>query len=69
MIKIRVEMFSFRHIQSSGRVVMISGQNVIDIIETAWTETNLGEISRPDPSVSIFGFFLRIIGRVNTIMD
>jgi len=69
MIEIRIEMFSFRNINSFRSFVVISGKNIVDIVKTTGSHSNFREISGPNTSISIFSFILRIIRRINSIMN
>jgi hypothetical protein len=48
---------------------MISSQNVVNVVDTAWSQSDFREISRPHSSVRVFSLVLRIVRRVNSIMD
>lgn len=69
MIKVRVEVFSFGNIDSVRRRVVISGRDVINIIDTTGSHSDFGEISRPNSSVSVFSLILGVVRRVNSIRN
>lgn len=48
---------------------MIPSHDVVDIVDSSWSQPNFGEISGPNTSVGILGLILGEIGRVNMVMD
>jgi len=69
VIEIRIKIFSFRHISSKGCLKMISSRNIIDITNTTWSKSNLREICRPNPSISILSLILREIRSIYSIRN
>lgn len=69
MIEIGIEVFSFGNINSFRSFVVISGKDIVDIVNTTGSHSDFREISRPDSSISVFGFILRIVWGVDSIMD
>jgi hypothetical protein len=69
MVKVGVKMFSFRDIETFRRIIMITGQNVINIVESSGTKPDFGEISRPNSSIGVLSLFLGIIRWVDTVMN
>ena len=67
MIEVWVERFSLRDIHAERRREVISCGDVVDIVETARSELDLGEISWPNTSISIFSLILGEIWWVNVI--
>lgn len=48
---------------------MVSSKDVINIINSTWSHSDFGKVSGPYTSIGIFGFVLRILWRVDPIMD
>jgi hypothetical protein len=69
VIEIRVEMFSFRNINTFRGFIVISGKDVVNIVDTTGSHSDFREISGPYSSVGIFGFILRILRRIDSIMN
>ena len=69
VIKVGVEILSFRHIDSEGRFKVVSCHNVVDVVDGSRPESNLGEVSGPGSSVSVLGLVLRIVSSVHVIVD
>ena len=66
---VRVEMFSLGDFQTIGRLEMIAGHDVVDVVDTSGSHPDFGEINRPNSSIGIFSLILRVIGSVDVIMD
>lgn len=69
VVEIGVEVFALGHVQSFGRQVMVTSEHVVDVVESSGSEPDLGEIGGPHASVGIFGFFLGIVGRVDSVVN
>lgn len=69
MVEIRVEMLAFGDIQAFGRLVMVAGQDIVNVVESAGTEFDLGEIGGPHPAVGVLGLFLGVIRRVDAVVN
>ena len=48
---------------------MITSHDIVNIVDSSGSETDLGEITWPDTSVSIFSLILGIIGRIYVIVN
>lgn len=62
-------MLSFGHVHSVRSFIMIPSHDVVDIVDSSWSQPYFGEISGPNTSVGILGLILGEIGRVNMVMD
>jgi ABC-type multidrug transport system fused ATPase/permease subunit len=67
VIEVRVEMLSLRDISAVRSLVVVTSLNVVDVINAAWTHADLGKISWPHSSVSIFCLILRKVRWVDVI--
>jgi hypothetical protein len=55
VIEVGVEVFTLGNINTIRRLVMISGQDIVDIVDTSRSQSDLREISGPDTSVGVLG--------------
>jgi len=69
VIEVRVEVFSLGNIHSFGGFVVITGQNVVNVVDTTGSFVDFRKISGPNSSVGVFSFILRKVGRVDSVMD
>jgi len=69
VIKVRIEVLSFRNISSIRSFIMVACGNIINIIDSAWSVSDLRKISWPNSSIYLFGLILRIIWRIYPIAD
>jgi len=69
MIEVRVEMFSFWNIHSIWGFEMITSHDVVNIVDSSWSESDLEEISWPDTSVGVFGLILWVVGCVHMVVN
>jgi len=69
VIEVRVEGFALRNIHAERRWEVISCGDIVNIVETTRSELDLGEISWPNTSISIFSLILGEIWWVNVIWD
>jgi hypothetical protein len=69
VIEVRVEMFSFRDIDSFRGLVVVTSEDVVDVVETTRSKFDFGKICGPDSSVSIFGFILRVVRGIDSVVD
>ena len=58
VVEVRIKVFSFRNIKSVWGLEMITGHDVVNVVDSSWSESDLEEISRPDTSIGIFGLIL-----------
>ena len=66
---IRIEMLAFRNVESIRRFEVISGHDVVDIVDSSWSHSDFGEIDGPNTSIGIFGLILGEIGWIDVIVD
>jgi hypothetical protein len=69
MIIVRVEVFTLGDIDTIRRLVVVTGQDVEDIVDTTRSESNLGQIDGPDTVVGVFTLILREIGRIDSVVN
>jgi len=69
MVEVRIEMLSLRNISSERCLVMIPSQNVINIIGSTRSQSDLGKISWPNSVIRVFGLILGKIRGVDIIVD
>lgn len=69
MIKVGVEVLALGDIQTLGRLVVVTGQDVVDVVESSGSVTDLGEVSGPHPAVGVLALLLGVVGGVNTVVD
>jgi hypothetical protein len=62
-------MFAFGNFESVGRFEVISGHDVVDVVDASRSESDFGEIGGPDSSVGIFGLILGEVGGVDVIVN
>lgn len=62
-------MFSLGYLCSIRRLEVISGHDVVNIVDSSGSHSNFGEVNWPDSSVCIFGCVLGEVGSVHVIVD
>ncbi len=58
VIEVRVEMLSLRNVHSVRSLEMIAGHDVVNVVDSSWSESDLEEISGPNTTVGVFGLIL-----------
>ncbi len=66
---LRVEIFSLGDFQAIRSLEVVACHNVVDIVDSSWSQPNLGKVSGPNSSVGILGLILREVGRVDVIVN
>lgn len=69
MIIVRVEVFTLGDIDTIRGLVVITGQDVEDIVDTTGSESNLGKIDGPDTVVGVLTLILREIRGIDSVVD
>jgi len=69
MVEIRVEVLAFGHVEPFRRLVMITGQNVVNVVDSSRSESDFGEIRGPYASICVLGLLLGVVGGVNAVVD
>lgn len=67
--EVRVEMLSFGHVHPVWGLEMIPSHDVVDVVDSSWAESDLGEVSWPHSTVRILCLILRVVGWVYMIVD
>jgi len=55
VIEVGVEVFALGDINTIRRLVVISGQNVVNVVNATWSQSDLGQINGPNSSIGILG--------------
>lgn len=66
---VRVEVFSLGNLHSIRRLEVVASHDVVDVVDSSWSQPNLGEISGPNTSVGILGLILRKVRRIDVVMN
>lgn len=69
MVEVGVEVLSFGDIDSSRVLVLVSGQNVVDVVDLTRPHPNLGEVCGPHSPIGVLGLLLRDVDGVDTVLD
>ena len=69
MVKVRVKMLSFWNIDTSWVLVMISSQDVVDVVDSSWPHSDFGEVSWPNSTVGVLGLILGEVGGIDSVMN
>ena len=62
-------MLALGHVQTIWGLVVIASHDVVHIVHTSGSQSDLEEICGPHSSVCVLGLVLRVIGRVNVVVD
>ena len=62
-------MFALRYIDSIGGLEVVSGHDVVDVVDSSRPHSDFGEVGRPHSSIGIFALILGEVGWVDMIMD
>ena len=69
VVEVGIEGFALGNVESDGRLVVIAGEDVVNIVLASWSESDFGEISGPYSPICVFGLILGEIGGVNSVVD
>lgn len=69
MIKVGVKVLTLRYIHTMRSFIMITSQNIINIIKSTWPHSYLRKICGPNSTISILSLILGEIRRVDSVMD
>ena len=69
VIEVRVEMFSLGDFQTIWRLEVVPCHDIVDIVDSSRSHSDLGEIYRPHTSIRILRLILRHVGRIDVVMD
>ncbi len=70
VIKVRVIVTTFRDIETERRVIVVTSQQVVRVVDETWLmRVSLGEFRRPDTIVSILGLMHGEVRSPHSIMD
>ena len=62
-------MFSLGDFQTIWRLKVVSSQDIIDVVDSSWSKSDFGEVSRPNTTIGIFSLILRKVRSVNVVVD
>jgi hypothetical protein len=54
---------------AKGRLEVVASHDVVDIVDSSRSHSDLGEIHRPHSAVGILGLILRKVRRIDMVMD
>lgn len=66
---IRIEVFSLGDFKAVGRLEVIAGHDVVDVVDSSRSHPDFGEVGGPYSSVGVLGLILREVGGVDVIVD
>ena len=69
MVIVGVEVFSFGDVHAIWGLEVVACHDVVDIVDSSWSHSDLGEIYGPDTAVGIFCLILGEVGGVDMIVD
>lgn len=69
VVEVGVEVFSLGDFQSVGRFEMVTGHDVVDVVDTSGSHSNFGEVHGPHTSVGVLGLVLREVRRVDVVVN
>ena len=58
VIKVRIEVFSLGHVHSVRSLEMVASHDVVNVVDSTGSESDLEEISGPDTTIGVFGLIL-----------
>lgn len=62
-------MLALGYFKAIGRLEMVAGHDVVDVVDATGSHPDFGEIDGPDSSVGIFALILGEVGGVDVIVD
>ena len=66
---VRVEVFALGDLHAVGGLEVVARHDVVDVVDTSGSKSDLGEVSGPHSTIGILGLILRDVGRVDVIVD
>lgn len=69
VVEVGVEALSSGHLDAEGRLVVVAGRNVVDVVGASGSHADLGEVGGPDSAVRVLGLVLREVGGVDAVVD
>lgn len=67
--RVRVEVFALGYFQTIWWFEMVSSHDIVDVVDSSWSESDFGEISGPNTTIGILGLILRKVRRIDVVMD
>ena len=58
VIKVRIEVFSLGYVHSVRSLEMVASHDVVNVVDSTRSESDLEEISGPDTTIGVFGLIL-----------
>ena len=62
-------MFFGWDLQAIGSLEVIACHDVVDIVDSSWSESDFGEISWPNSPICILGLILREVGSIDVVVN
>jgi hypothetical protein len=69
VIEVGVEVFSLGDIHAVWWLEVIASEDVVDVVDTSRSHSDLKEVSRPDTPIGIFSLILTVVRRVHMVVD
>lgn len=69
VVKVRVEVFSFRDVHTIRSLEVVAGHNVVNVVDSSGSESDFEEVSGPDTTVGVFGLILREVRGIHMVVD
>lgn len=66
---VRIEVFSLGDVDAVGSLEVVAGHDVVDVVDSSGSHSDLGEICGPDAAVGVLGLILREVWRVDMVVD
>ena len=66
---LRVEMLALGDFHAVWGLEVVAGHDVVDVVDSSGSHSDLGEVSGPDSSVGVLGLVLREVGGVDVVVD
>ena len=57
MVEVGVEVFTLGNINTIWGLVMVAGQEVVNVVDTSGSKSDLRQIDGPDTTISILGLY------------
>ena len=62
-------MFALGDVHAIGRLVVVAGEDVVDVVDASGAESDFGEVGGPDSAVAVFGLVDGVVGGVDAVVD
>ena len=62
-------MFAFGDVHAIWRLEVVTGHDVIDVVDSSGSKTDFSEVSWPDSTVGVLGLILGVVGGIDVVVD